>query len=135
MKAMKTRKPPIKIVRELSWRAVRRGRVYCSPACGAGCTHAAYLKATRKALALAKRMGPGWAPRVSENMGWHYRADHDVCVVYEYEKGVRYVVFVNTQPQFIVRGVDPVLAFQQAMRQLHAYILDLQAVEARIRST
>jgi hypothetical protein len=56
----------------LSWKAIRRGSIYCSPACGGGCTYAAYQKACRDAAALAKRMGNGWTPRVHENLGWHW---------------------------------------------------------------
>jgi hypothetical protein len=56
---------------ELSWEPVRRGEVYCSPACGCGCTWEAYQEILQKAENLAKRMGKGWTPRVWENMGWY----------------------------------------------------------------
>lgn len=58
----------------LSWTPVRRGPVYCSPACGGGCTRAAYDAAREAAADLARDLGPGWAPHVWENLGWHYAA-------------------------------------------------------------
>ncbi len=58
------------------WTPVRRGKTYCSPRCGAGCTHKAYLKAVKDAKALAKRcakeIGGTWNIRVHENLGWHW---------------------------------------------------------------
>jgi len=50
-------------------RAVRKGPIYCAPACGGGCTKAAYDAAVRKSRALAKRMGKGWVPYVWEKLG------------------------------------------------------------------
>lgn len=60
--------------RELSWNAVRRGNVYCAPACGHGCTRAAFEAAKKAGAALAKQLGKGWRARVWENLGWHYCA-------------------------------------------------------------
>lgn len=59
-------------VKKLSWKAVRRGEVYCAPACGGGCTRGAFELATKRAAALVQRMGKGWKPDVWENLGWHY---------------------------------------------------------------
>ena len=56
-----------------NWTPVRRGGIYCSPACGYGCKHAAFLKAERDAKKLAAQLGPEWKPHVWENLGWHYR--------------------------------------------------------------
>lgn len=61
-------------MKQLSWKAVRRGATYCSPGCGAKCTWEKYQHAKRMARALAKRLGPGWKPEVWENMGWHWKA-------------------------------------------------------------
>lgn len=58
----------------LSWVAVRRGKIYCAPACGSNCTFAAFSKATELASKLCAKLGPEWEPRITENMGWHYRA-------------------------------------------------------------
>lgn len=56
----------------LSWKPVRKGLIYCAPACGSGCTRAEFDKATLSSAALAKRMGPRWKPEVWENLGWHW---------------------------------------------------------------
>lgn len=56
------------------WVPVRKGDVYCSPRCGAGCTYAQFEQASEEARALAERLGDGFKPRVWENLGWHYEA-------------------------------------------------------------
>lgn len=61
-------------VKPLSWKPVRRGSRYCSPACGSGCTVQAYEYAVTSASALARHLGPGWTPQVWENMGWYWGA-------------------------------------------------------------
>lgn len=62
----------MKKLKPLSWKAVRRGAIYCAPACGGRCTWAQYQAAIQNARKLAKRMGKGWKTRVYENLGWHY---------------------------------------------------------------
>ena len=54
------------------WIAKRDGATYCAPACGRGCAYIEYTRAQRGARALARALGPGWVPRVWENLGWHY---------------------------------------------------------------
>lgn len=56
----------------LSWEPKRRGREYCAPACGGGCTYIDYLKRKKEAkevLALLKDK-TGWEIRIHENLGW-----------------------------------------------------------------
>jgi hypothetical protein len=64
--------------KRLSWKPVRRGHIFCAPACGVGCTHAAYLLAHERANALCASLdrtsGKGWKPHVWENLGWYYNA-------------------------------------------------------------
>ncbi len=61
------------VAKKLSWTPVLRGGVYCSPACGGGCTREAYETAGREAQKLLKRMRTGgWVVDVWENLGWHY---------------------------------------------------------------
>jgi hypothetical protein len=57
---------------KLSWKAVRRGDIYCAPACGGNCTWSAYQSAKRSAARIVKKLGTGWKPYVQENTGWHY---------------------------------------------------------------
>lgn len=64
----------LKLKRELSWTPRRRGRIYCAPACGRGCTKAEHDAALAKARKLAERLGEGWEPILRENLGWFYRA-------------------------------------------------------------
>lgn len=54
------------------WKPQHHGLIYCSPACGGGCTRAAFNKATEQAASLAKKLGKGWRPEVWENLGWHW---------------------------------------------------------------
>ena len=56
----------------LSWDPISDGPTYCAPACGSRCTRAAYDRAEACAGLLARTLGPGWIPRVWENLGWHY---------------------------------------------------------------
>ena len=61
---------------ERDWNPVRKGDFYCSPACGANCTHKAYEDAINKATKLAekcaKEIGGEWDIHVHENLGWHW---------------------------------------------------------------
>lgn len=57
----------------LSWKPVRRGKLYCAPACGGGCTVAAFDLAMADACACARALGNGWVPDVYENLGWHWK--------------------------------------------------------------
>lgn len=55
------------------WTPVRRGSIYCSPACGGSCTLAAYQKACTDAVELVASIGGvGWKTNVWENLGWHW---------------------------------------------------------------
>ncbi len=58
------------------WKPVRRGRRYCSPGCGHGCTHKDYLSKKAAAAALCKQLGKGWKINLFDNLGWHYEAVH-----------------------------------------------------------
>lgn len=58
----------------LSWKPIRRGHIYCSTACGGGCTKAAHDAAQRNAKRLLRKLkGKGWRIDVWENLGWHFR--------------------------------------------------------------
>ena len=43
--------------------------------------------AEKKMKAMLKKLGPGWQPYISENMGWHYCAIRPPVSMYEDEKG------------------------------------------------
>ncbi len=73
------------------WTPRANGKFYGSPACcGAKfCTRADFDLATKRAAALAKRMGAGWEPDVWENLGWHYRVTNGIATVSERHEGKR----------------------------------------------
>lgn len=60
-------------MKTLSWKPVRKGRLYCAPACGRGCTKQEHNRAIYQARKLRDRMGKRWRINIWENMGWHYR--------------------------------------------------------------
>lgn len=102
------------------WTPVRRGRVYCSPACGRGCTHAEFMTATRKAKALVKRLGAGWKPCVWENLGWHYEAvkGEPVLIQVHPHRDGTYTIFLQTYPQVVTEHRDPKLGVRVKPLQL-----------------
>lgn len=57
---------------ERDWTPVKRGDVYCSPACGGNCKRSAYDAAVKRTKdAIASMTHPeAWKSRISENMGW-----------------------------------------------------------------
>lgn len=61
-------------MKKLSWKAVKKGKIFCSPGCGRGCTWEEYQIAWEKGKALAERLGFSWTAVVHENLGWHYKA-------------------------------------------------------------
>lgn len=54
----------------LSWTPVRNGSLFCSPACGRGCTSEEHHLASAVASATAAAIG--WRAEVWENLGWHW---------------------------------------------------------------
>lgn len=53
---------------------LKRGHIYCSPACGRGCTLNEYEAASKTAMWMVGVLGEGWIPNVWENLGWHCSA-------------------------------------------------------------
>lgn len=65
------------------WTPVRKGKIYCSPGCGLGCTHKSFLKVTSATEALVEELQRGthstaWRARVWDNLGWYGTAALDV---------------------------------------------------------
>jgi hypothetical protein len=74
--------------RGLSRTPASRGGLYCSPACGAGCTRREHDQAVRDADRLVKRLrGSGWRAEVWENLGWHFRAVSGTVQVFGDRRG------------------------------------------------
>lgn len=59
--------------KKLSWVAQRRGKHYCSPACGGNCLYDDYLNARLQAVNTAVELGKEWKVIVHENLGWHWK--------------------------------------------------------------
>ena len=109
------------------WTPVRRGKVYCSPACGGGCTHQSYLKAQAQAQEMLDQLGPptkdgnAWEKRVHENLGWYgsVRLMINGQVMAQVQKNrVGYSAYIESSPQFVADGETPMQAVQNALRQL-----------------
>ena len=67
----KTKSPALRGSKK-NWIPVVRGAVYCSPACGGGCTRKDFNRAMQTAQALLRKMkSKGWILDVWENNGWH----------------------------------------------------------------
>jgi len=52
------------------WKVVRKGKEYCAPACGGGCTFAQYSEMKKQAEKMCKDLGKGWKPQLTHNLGW-----------------------------------------------------------------
>lgn len=119
---------------------VLRGKVYCSPWCGGGCTKAAHDECVRKAKALAKRMGKGWKPRVWENLGWHWNVFKGSSKTHAgileitppHCKGDTYTAWIQSSPQFIIRHKDPKIALKDAVKFFDEHIENLQRIRALV---
>lgn len=98
----------------LSWAPVRRGKIYCSPACGGDCTMAAFRRATQEADKLATRMGAGWRRVVWENLGWFYKIEKGNATIHHDTTG--YTVFLHSAVQVIGRAQTPEDALGFAIR-------------------
>lgn len=112
-----------------AWRPRHVGLIYCSPACGCGCTRADWNAAKEAAARLAKDLGKDWRPRVWENAGWHYAAEKGSATVYEYfhgkgRRGRDLHLHWNTTPlgQVLVKARTP----REMRKKLRARIIGLR---------
>ena len=53
-----------------NWKVVRKGKIYCAPACGGYCTLAQYRTMKKHAEKMCKQLGKGWKPKLTHNLGW-----------------------------------------------------------------
>lgn len=112
-------------------------RIFCSPACGANCSYFDYQQAQRRALKLANRLGPGWKPRVWENMGWFCEAVKGKASVHPHytrgRKTPRYTIYFNTHIQVVLAGPSPSKLVKQALEiaraNIREQVADIRAVE------
>lgn len=102
------------------------GGIYCSPACGAACKKADHDRAVKKSAALARHLGEGWAPRVWENMGWHWAVQKGVLSVHQ-RKDECFVVYMNGAQQFIAEGTSALGAVRTVIKMAQDRIKQIQA--------
>lgn len=118
----------------LSWKPILRGPIYCSPACGHGCTHAGFLgahKEARETIAILKTKG--WKVKVWENLGWHWALANSICGIslhadhYHSEKKLRFSTMVSTATgsthgdmniNFVHGETDPNRAIEKQIKQV-----------------
>ena len=126
--------------RDIGWVPVLKGKTYCSPRCGRGCTKADHDRAVEKSNALAKRLGPTWEPHVWENLGWHYGV---TCGVIDITPSHRrrddgkkwvesYACYIQTKPQFLGEAKTPEAAFSRAAKKLRDCFLELEASMSQV---
>lgn len=123
------------------WTPIRSGNVYCSPACGGGCTVAAYKSASRKAKALAQKLGiDNWSPVVSENLYWFYHVECNSAPISIYPHG-RDEFWCTTADsiglQFCDTGKTPAGALARVIDRLKAaasLLKTINRVEKRLES-
>lgn len=108
-------------MKPLSWKPVRRGDIYCAPACGGKCQYIAYLAATSLANKLAKVMGHGWKPHVWENMGWHNEVVNGSSCVNKFSNGL-YTATIHVGRQFMAEDRYPRNAFMKALAKCDVQI-------------
>ena len=129
----------------LSWKARRKGNIYCAPACGRGCTRAEYRAAVNGAKKLCKRLGRGWRPRVNENLGWFFDAVHKSGLVTIHphvmvnrRTGKKYIYSYWADFRFAGRqwhhtSKTPEHAFHTVIRQVKRYVeqvlIDIELVK------
>lgn len=93
-----------------NWKPVRRGRRYCSTACGAGCKYVDFQKAQRKVKKLVAALGPGWTSVVHENLGWHFNAVHPMLKLEVFPSGKNWWATTSTasvERQYQATGPTP----------------------------
>ena len=115
-----------------NWEPVLKGDIYCSPACGHGCTKAEHKEAVKKAGALAKLLGNGWKKRVWENMGWHYSASKGKMSVSPSSDG-SYWVSLHTVPSFTLYHKDPKRGVLSIIKALDDHIANLKKQRALLK--
>lgn len=108
-----------------SWKPARHGIMYCSPACGCGCTWKDYQDAVADADALAKRLGEGWKPDVWENGGWHYSVNLAGVSISKHSDG-RYLLLTASHPQLVAEAKSLSEVKRKAMRQALSIIKKME---------
>lgn len=108
----------------INWTPVLNGDIYCSPACGRGCTLEEYDQAVKDADELAAQLGKAFQPHVWENLGWHYSAtaavpgEAFVTVNYSKRIGEYWANLHVTDKQEGAYAKDPEIAVARAINEM-----------------
>jgi hypothetical protein len=113
------------------WTPKLQGDVFCSPACGGGCKKADFDRANEVAKALASMMGHGWAPRVWENLGWHFEVAKGCATICletsgQYTASIRFSLSDKVESYIAETDSDPRAAMRRVM-------VDLEGTIARLK--
>ncbi len=92
----------MEVVLDTEWIPLKEGDIFCSPACGLGCTRVNYEDAIVAGYELACRLGDGWSPRVWENGRWNYQACKGTLTISPTKTGWK--ALTTTRPQFSSSG-------------------------------
>lgn len=115
-----------------NWKPQLRGEIYCSSACGGGCTKAAYDTATENATNLSKRLGPDWKPIVFENLGWHYKVVSPCGRLKIYNTGNHYSAYLGEASSpgglWVESAATPELAISKVVKTARNEIAKLQDI-------
>ncbi len=49
------------------WKVIRKGKIYCAPACGGDCSFVQYAAMKKQAEKMCKELGEGWEPKLTHN--------------------------------------------------------------------
>lgn len=130
MKKIRQREPKV----DKRWIPVKRGRTYCSPACGGGCTIDAYNKALSVSGYWMKVLGGNWRTRVYENLGWHWCLywEHDGFFISLYCDGEKWWTMAGPSIGIGTPGIydtnlhpNPWAAIEATIKALNRHRLDL----------
>ena len=110
-----------------SWVPMQDGKIYCSSACGRGCTLAEYEAAVKASEELAKHLGEGFEPRVWENLGWHWEVTGCNGRLKIHLGEQETTVYLDLQKQFVVSRSTPEGAIESVFYKARKWVGELNS--------
>lgn len=128
----------VRVDKDRRWVPRRRGKVYCSPACGRGCKYSDYRRAVAKAKSMRRALGPDWTAAVHENGGWFSRATSKCGRVYVLVSPRQYMALISRAPYsygvgWVGHGDTPARAVANATALLEDASAELVRLVEEIR--
>lgn len=106
------------------WNPLRKGDIYCAPACGRDCTWDEFLEAHTEADKLVALLGPSWEKRVWENLGWFYEANlrgvNNCSLSLSRAHGPSMCIFNSAGGSFVSHKEDPRDAIREVFERAAA---------------